>query len=138
MCCTTPPHPPPQRLLLANHHTTLLYLGHSNVLLLSPLADALCCNLRKIGWEEERSEESGRREGVVTEARSFLPPKKFNNVFCDFYSNAVYVFSFLSFFLPPFHPSLFSSLRCKRFIRPAAAARASFLHQPLHFPRFYS
>lgn len=42
-------HPQPLLLLLANHHTTLLYLGHSNVLLLSPLADALCCNLQKIG-----------------------------------------------------------------------------------------
>lgn len=72
----TPPHPTRLLPLLANHHTTLLYLGHSNVLLLSPLADALCSNLRKIGWEEEKSEESGRREGVVTGARSSLPSKK--------------------------------------------------------------
>lgn len=40
-------HPPPLLFLLANHHTTLLYLGHSNVLLLSPLADVLCSNLWK-------------------------------------------------------------------------------------------
>lgn len=39
--------PPPLLPLLANHHTTLLYLGQSNVLLLSPLADTLCCNLQK-------------------------------------------------------------------------------------------
>lgn len=58
-CYTTPPAPL-LWLLLANHHTTLLYLGHSNVLLLPPLADALCCNLQKIGRKEEKSE-----EGVV-------------------------------------------------------------------------
>lgn len=40
-----PPPPPLLLLLLANHLTTLLYLGHSNVLLLPPLADALCHNL---------------------------------------------------------------------------------------------
>lgn len=68
MCCSPIPIPPVLSSLLANHHTTLLYLGHCNVLLLSPMADALCRNLRKIGWEEERSEESGRREGLATEA----------------------------------------------------------------------
>lgn len=52
--------PPPLLLLLANHRTILLYLGHGNVLLLSPLADTMCCNLQKIGWE--KSEETGRRE----------------------------------------------------------------------------
>lgn len=67
-CCTPIPIPPLLSPLLANHHTTLLYLGHCNVLPLSPMADALCRNLRKIGWEEERSEESGRRGGLATEA----------------------------------------------------------------------
>lgn len=66
--CTPIPIPPLLSPLLANHHTTLLYLGHCNVLPLSPMADALCRNLRKIGWEEERSEESGRRGGLATEA----------------------------------------------------------------------
>lgn len=51
-CCWCAAHyTPTQLLLLANHHSTLLYLGHGNVLLLSPLADTLCCNLpKKIGW----------------------------------------------------------------------------------------
>lgn len=68
----SPPPPPLLLLLLANHLTTLLYLGHSNVLLLPPLAEALCRNPphhpNKIGREEKISEEA-----VVTEARNFLP-----------------------------------------------------------------
>lgn len=133
MCCTTPP---PQRLLLANHHTTLLYLGHSNVLLLSPLADALCCNLWKIDWE--KSEESGRREGVVTGARSFLPPRNVTVSFVILFQCRIRLFfhSLSSYHF--FHPSLFSCPRCKRFMRPASDTAASFLHQPLCFPHFYS
>lgn len=84
-CVWAAQHPQPLLLLLANHHTTLLYLGHSNVLLLSPLADALCCNLQKIGWEEEKSMESGRREGVVTEARSFPPYKNWTSSFVNLF-----------------------------------------------------
>lgn len=71
----TPPTPPLLLLLLANHLATLLYLGHSNVLLLPPLADALCHNpphhpnpKKKIGRKEKRSEETGTKE-----ARNFLP-----------------------------------------------------------------
>lgn len=91
----------PPLLLLANHHTTLLYLGHSNVLLLSALADALCCNLRKIGWEEEKSEKSGRREGVVTGARSFLLSTILTSSFVMFFQ-----YSFRLCFLPSLHVNL--------------------------------
>lgn len=113
-------HPPPLLLLLANHRTTLLYLGHSNVLLLSPLADALCCNLRKIGWEEEKSAKSERREGVVTEARSFLHSKNWT---LSFVISFQYV---ICLRLQPFPLSLFMS--SKDFLRPAAAAWAK--HPP--------
>lgn len=87
MCwfCCPPPHSTLLvLLLLANHHTTRLYLGHSNVLLLSPLADVLCCNPRKIGWEE-KSEESGSKEGVVTEARNFHHYKNWSSSFVIFF-----------------------------------------------------
>lgn len=118
--------PPPLLLLLANHHTTLLYLGHSNVLLLSPLADALCCNLRKIGWEEEKSEESGRREGVVTEARSSLPSKNWTSSFVISFPNTVSIFlSSRHLSLHPYSPYS---------LRPAAAASSP----PPSAPRFYS
>lgn len=63
--CRTPPNPaaPPPPLLplfLANHLATLLYLGHSNVLLLPPLADALCHNLPP-PLKKRRKKETGRR-----------------------------------------------------------------------------
>lgn len=126
-----PPHPTRLLPLLANHHTTLLYLGHSNVLLLSPLADALCSNLRKIGWEEEKSEESGRREGVVTGARSSLPSKKKSNLlFCDF-PPVQYLSLPSSSRRLSLHPDL--SPR-EVFVRPTAAAGASFHHRRLSLP----
>lgn len=96
-------HPQPMFLLLANHHTTQLYLGHSNVLLLSPLADALCCNLQKIGWEEEKSVESGRRDEVVTEAKSFLPCKNWTSSFMISFQNSL--LSLLFSFHLSLHPS---------------------------------
>lgn len=127
-------HPPPL-LLLANHHATLLYLGHSNVLLLSPLADALCCNLRKIGWEEEKSEESGRREGVVTEARSFLLSKNLTSSFVI----TVSVFASLPLFLPPLSPSVFSSLCAVKGLHVLQLPQEPHLpNQPLCVPRFYA
>lgn len=67
--------PPPRPPLLANHGATPLYLGHCDVLPLSPMADALCRNLRKkIGWGggEERGEELHRSR----ERLSLVPPKK--------------------------------------------------------------
>lgn len=82
-CAAPQPPPPPLHpsthpallLLLANQHATLLYLGHSDVLLLSPPADALCCNLRKIGCEEEKCEESRRRSSDRSEELSDFPKK---------------------------------------------------------------
>lgn len=68
------PAPPPCSPLLANHGTTLLYLGHGNMLPLSPMADALCCNLRK--------KKMVRRRGAWIRAHhrrrelSLVPPKK--------------------------------------------------------------
>lgn len=79
------PAPPPRSPLLANHGTTPLYLGHCNMLPLSPMADALCRNLRrreKRGWwvgGEELTTEGGNFP-------SFLPKKGKNSssLFCDF------------------------------------------------------
>lgn len=108
--CTPIPIPPLLSSLLANHHTTLPYLGHCNVLLPSPMADALCRNLRKIGWEEERSEESGRREGLATEAEGgeLSPLQKLKLLFCDFLPIERICCSLFSCHLPT--PSLFASL----------------------------
>lgn len=100
--CTPIPIPPLLSSLLANHHTTLLYLGHCNVLLPSPMADALCRNLRKIGWEEERS--GGEREKRRASDRSggeLSPLRKLKLLFCDFPPNRAYLL--LSLFSSPPH-----------------------------------
>lgn len=114
---STSPHP--FSLLLANHHTTLLYLGHSNVLLLSPLADTLCCNLQKIGWKEEKSEEIERFEKPTSKTESLLMCFPFN------YSICLHLFLFLCFFIS-----------CKQHVCPAATKEL--YRQPLPFPGFYS
>lgn len=68
--------PPPSLSLLANHGATPLYLGHCDVLPLSPMADALGRNLRK-------KNRPGRRRGAwrrapQKQATTFprSPPKK--------------------------------------------------------------
>lgn len=103
-------HPPPLLFLLANHHTTLLYLGHSNVLLLSPLADVLCSNLRKKKKKNRLGggEDWGKWEKRKSSDSSEFLFQKLNLLFCN--SLPIQYLSLLPLSLLVTSPSTLSSL----------------------------